>query len=442
MDAQSIAAQMQQQQLAALQQQQLQKQLLAQQMMMGAPGLVAPAGGLGTAPPVPQALATDRKQREIYIGNLAIGIITQELLKEFFDQVFAHMVPDPVSNPPVVNINMDTTGRFAFVEFRSEEMASKALEMDKVVELCGRSMNIGRPKGYVPPVPGAPVLPPPPQPAQPSAAATALAVAGQPTPVLLLSNILPAGQLRSENDRRILQEEVYEEAAKFGSVTGVVVAVPGPQVQDLMPGRCYVRFGTPEEAQKGKLVFDGRTLDDNVIKAGYVSEEEYARAAAGEWVSKQSGVAGIPLPGLYTIATMSSGITGLSALNPSLAALVATNPGIAAMMTAGINEDEVPFEEGYVKLRGFPNTVTKTDIVNFVKSSNPGVTEDDIRLVLSADGTSLGEAFVHFKGPRAKVRLALAKDRSVMLAAQCPIEVLTAVGDDLQRRMMSGCMLV
>ena len=40
-----------------------------------------------------------------------------------------------------------------------------------------------------------------------------------------------------------------------------------------------------------------------------------------------SGVAGIPLPGLYTITPVTSGITGLSALNPSLASLVATNPG-------------------------------------------------------------------------------------------------------------------
>jgi hypothetical protein len=40
-----------------------------------------------------------------------------------------------------------------------------------------------------------------------------------------------------------------------------------------------------------------------------------------------SNVAGIPLPGLYNMGPLSSGITGLSALNPSLAALVATNPG-------------------------------------------------------------------------------------------------------------------
>lgn len=48
-------------------------------------------------------------------------------------QVFAHAVPDPVNNPPVANINMDPGGRFAFVEFQKEELASKALEMDRVV---------------------------------------------------------------------------------------------------------------------------------------------------------------------------------------------------------------------------------------------------------------------------------------------------------------------
>lgn len=48
-----------------------------------------------------------------------------------------------------------------------------------------------------------------------------------------------------------LQDEVYEEAAKYGSVSGVVVPTPTPQVQDLMPGRCYIRYASPEDAAKG-----------------------------------------------------------------------------------------------------------------------------------------------------------------------------------------------
>ena len=45
-------------------------------------------------------------------------------------------------------------GRFGFVELRTEELAQAAMQLDKV-ELCGRSINVGRPKGYVEPPPGA-----------------------------------------------------------------------------------------------------------------------------------------------------------------------------------------------------------------------------------------------------------------------------------------------
>ena len=51
-----------------------------------------------------------------------------------------------------------------------------------------------------------------------------------------------------------LQEEVYEEAAKYGNVAGVYVATPTAGVQDLMPGRCYIKYGSPEEAAKGGWV--------------------------------------------------------------------------------------------------------------------------------------------------------------------------------------------
>lgn len=37
------------------------------------------------------------------------------------------------------------------------------------------------------------------------------------------------------------------------------------------------------------------------------------------------------------------------------------------MLATSINEDEVPFEEGWVKLRGFTPTVTKQQIVEFLR---------------------------------------------------------------------------
>jgi hypothetical protein len=44
---------------------------------------------------------------------------------------------------------LPAAGRFAFVELRTEELATTAMTLDKT-ELLGRPMNIGRPKGYVP----------------------------------------------------------------------------------------------------------------------------------------------------------------------------------------------------------------------------------------------------------------------------------------------------
>ena len=45
---------------------------------------------------------------------------------------------------------LECAGRFGFVEMRTEELASSAMAMDKV-DLCGRAINVGRPKGYVEP---------------------------------------------------------------------------------------------------------------------------------------------------------------------------------------------------------------------------------------------------------------------------------------------------
>ena len=194
------------------------------------------------------------------------------------------------------------------------------------VEINGRAMHIGRPKGYVPPAPGEKVPPAGTSAAGALPAAAPIAVVGGvPTVVLLLSGILPAGQLRTEAERRVvsmapalraagllgrtgepvgqpagqggrrlarprrlcalvtapcslipphslslpshsppppppthppapcpqLQEEVYEEASRYGQVGGVYVASPTAAVQDLMPGRCYVKYGSPEDAAKG-----------------------------------------------------------------------------------------------------------------------------------------------------------------------------------------------
>ena len=55
-------------------------------------------------------LASGKKQREVYVGNLTIGVVTDQMLKELFNGALAHLVPDPIANPPVVNAQLDPSG--------------------------------------------------------------------------------------------------------------------------------------------------------------------------------------------------------------------------------------------------------------------------------------------------------------------------------------------
>ncbi|CAL6301649.1 unnamed protein product [Bathycoccus prasinos] len=93
-----------------------------------------------------------RKRREVYVGNLIQGVVTPNILADVFNAILKKVAPKlcerEVAGNPVVNVIMDSQGSFGFVELRCFEMAQIALRFDKV-DVCGRPMNVGRPKGYI-----------------------------------------------------------------------------------------------------------------------------------------------------------------------------------------------------------------------------------------------------------------------------------------------------
>jgi len=223
--------------------------------------------------------AANKKQRELYIGNLQVGVVTTDMIRELFNSILGNMVPDPVSCPPVLEVKPDPTGRgrFAFIELRTAALAVAALHLDKM-ELCGRQLNIGRPKGYVDP----PELS---QQAKLSAAQMfAAQVSGGPTNVVLLEGLMPASMMAIEDERRELYDDVYLEAVKCGQVAGIALPLPPPGAPDSVTCRVFVRYATQEGAAKCKAVMDGRQFDDNKIRASYVTEQDFYRAHAGEWL--------------------------------------------------------------------------------------------------------------------------------------------------------------
>lgn len=87
-----------------------------------------------------------------------------------------------------------------------------------------------------------------------------------------------------------LEEDVRDECAEYGTVEGVCIPCPPKTMPPDEPGRAYIMFSSHEEASKAKPVFDGRLFDNMKVTAKLVPDEDFARAAAGEWIH-------IPMPG-------------------------------------------------------------------------------------------------------------------------------------------------
>ena len=94
----------------------------------------------------PEEASSSKKQREIYVGNLAPGV--DVVLRTFFDEALARLFPELAElGSPVLRVNVDPSQAFGFVEFRSEFLAHAASRLDKT--------DVGgRPRGYVEIQPG------------------------------------------------------------------------------------------------------------------------------------------------------------------------------------------------------------------------------------------------------------------------------------------------
>jgi len=94
-----------------------------------------------------------RAARRVYVGNLQPHMVTEDQLRAIFNS--ALMAAFPGSNvpgmEPVVAINRHIEGRYAFIEFRTPEMATASLQLSGQVTLHGRAMTVERPMDYVDP---------------------------------------------------------------------------------------------------------------------------------------------------------------------------------------------------------------------------------------------------------------------------------------------------
>lgn len=121
---------------------------VAAAMATAAPGLsVSMLGALGTNL-LPDGGAATKPHREIYIGNLPPGITMQQLA-EFLNAAMKQLGYSKDLNS-VVTAWVSPDGHYGFVEMRTMEEATAALQNLNGIQVGIYSLKIGRPKGYNP----------------------------------------------------------------------------------------------------------------------------------------------------------------------------------------------------------------------------------------------------------------------------------------------------
>ena len=98
--------------------------------------------------PADSTCSETRKSRQIYVGNLPPGKISEQLLRDLFEPACRKLLTNSHSSvTPIVNVELHDDGRYAFVEFVSESLANATLGVfGNNTEIMGRRIFLGRPQ--------------------------------------------------------------------------------------------------------------------------------------------------------------------------------------------------------------------------------------------------------------------------------------------------------
>lgn len=89
------------------------------------------------------------KLKELYFGNLTLGLVTEEVMTELLTPACLEL-PEYMADagPPIVKVTMATSGTYCFGQFQSAAVASRVIAIFDNTELFGRRMRVGRPSNY------------------------------------------------------------------------------------------------------------------------------------------------------------------------------------------------------------------------------------------------------------------------------------------------------
>eukprot|EP00584_Thalassiosira_punctigera_P009299 CAMPEP_0172535306 /NCGR_PEP_ID=MMETSP1067-20121228/7377_1 /TAXON_ID=265564 ORGANISM="Thalassiosira punctigera, Strain Tpunct2005C2" /NCGR_SAMPLE_ID=MMETSP1067 /ASSEMBLY_ACC=CAM_ASM_000444 /LENGTH=564 /DNA_ID=CAMNT_0013320231 /DNA_START=6 /DNA_END=1699 /DNA_ORIENTATION=+ len=98
-----------------------------------------------------------------------------------------------------------------------------------------------------------------------------------PTCILVLLNMVMDEDLETSEDHKMLEEEVREEAGRYGKLRSMKIPRPQDGYAPSAVKKIFLEYATPRDAMNAEKELKGRAFGPNVVGATYFSEEEYKR---------------------------------------------------------------------------------------------------------------------------------------------------------------------
>ena len=243
--------------------------------------------------------AARKTQRELYIGNIAPGLVTESMLRELFRATLTAAFPEKTEEgtiDPVTRVSLVDGQKYAFVELLDSEMATACIDLSGKVQLGGSVLSLGRPAGYRDPEEAS---------AAAVTASTALAkfqaevqlkelkdgevteegLEARQTPYLCIDGAIDKEWLRGPTDeetkkaimKELIEEDVRGELERHGTVLRVFLKTD--PADEAYFGKTLVHFLNASDAEKARSAVDGRLFDGRNLAVAKVQAKTYAAAA-------------------------------------------------------------------------------------------------------------------------------------------------------------------
>ena len=215
----------------------------------------------------------EKMSRELFIGNTTPEM-TEHVLREFLGNAMNQVGLALAPGNPIQACRV--SGKFAFVELRSAQEATNALNLNNI-PFMGVALRVGRPSKWAGP---------PDQHGNwedilakymagqlPTAPALAAADTGEaPTRVVVLEHMLSPEDLANPDEYNDILEDTREECSQFGKLEQVVIPKAGE------PGatKVFLEYATEADAGEAIRALQGRTFDGRQVTARYFSMDKYA----------------------------------------------------------------------------------------------------------------------------------------------------------------------